>query len=1320
MFTVHAQTTGTPSFDQPHNSLLPVKAITSGQSYPLSAPPTAKYDEQLGVTFTQDLLNITYNVTAVLQTDSNGYGPAYLVNGLSNDNYWYQVGLSYHWPYSGGGYVQGFSLNYEVFNSAGSSIFPTGGGGGLQSFSGAVNSGDLVLLNLYVNNGIVYMYAKDWNTSAIAQQTYPDSHTTEFISLTSGNANGNGFFSGLMTEWWHVNPYSGDESMVNYTDNGVALSSACMWIDEWEPGSSWSGAWGEAQAVTFSSNPSQLQSFSDNGASEYCSAYQFITGSLQQSTSVTLLPAGASNPLSATDFFEVSYTINGQPAITQLQGGTVLFSADGGSNVSILGVSADSDSTEGWVLNSEEASVTIPAGSTITLYYYDLLSQQAAYTVLGSGNINPTLTYYTAPLISSSQSNPTATETTLSNSSQQEIWILRGTTANVTKNILGTAGDQWATPNSSWNISQANQIYNDIPYYHQYQVTIGYSTSDGSVIPFAPLLSGTEFGGNYQTSLLGPPSDTITWLDENTPWSISSTVTAPSETEEWICVTGASGNIVQAVNVNLVYIHQYYLTVTSAYGSPSGEGWYNASSTAYFATTSPVAVATGTQYVFSSWDGSGSGSYCGSAISSSCTMNAPITETVSWTTQYYLTVSSSYSTTLGAGWYNSGTTSYAGISSGTISGGTGTQYVFSSWSIGGTSYSQSNEIIMNSAITATALWTTQYQLTISTNFGTISPVSSTWYNAGSLVTIYAVSPSVLSGEQYAWNGWTGSGLGSYSGTGNNSALITMNAQIAESASWSNQYLATFTTSGLNFSAQATAPILNSNGVDYGSLPCLIWVTSGTPLSFSYSSTIACSDTGEQFAFSNVNASSPLTISAPVTITATYGVQYYLTVSSPYGSPTGQGWYNIGASASFGATSPTSGGAGVQYLLSSWTGSNSGAYNGSASSYSVTMNDAITETASWTTQYYLTVDNGGTGIASGSGWYDSGSIAQVVISSDIISEGVGAQCVFAGWTGDASGSGLTSDGITMNSAETATASWTTQYQLTFAVTPSGCGSTVPTGEDLWVNLGPLSISVSPNSGCTFYQWIANGGPITFSNSNALSTTANVYGPGTIIASLETNPIPTPNQTAVSTSPTLPAQTPILTPTPTPAASTPPPSPSPNSSTIQVQTDNGSSVELAINGNVTSLQITNALITTNQSEMTTIISFTLTGQNGTTCFSNMTIPKNAIPYGTTPTVYIDSQEASNQGYTQNSKNFYMWYTTNFGTHEVSVVFDPSVSPSTSPPTSPTSSPSIPEFPVWIFLPLYLTAIVTSLLAVFVYKTKKRALQPKRLSQKFSGQE
>jgi hypothetical protein len=88
------------------------------------------------------------------------------------------------------------------------------------------------------------------------------------------------------------------------------------------------------------------------------------------------------------------------------------------------------------------------------------------------------------------------------------------------------------------------------------------------------------------------------------------------------------------------------------------------------------------------------------------------------------------------------------------SGGTGTQYVFSSWSDGGTS--QTDSITASTPTTYTASFTTQYQLTTSVNpgtAGTVTPDCSTgcWYNSGTSLSLTAVANA-----GYTFSSWSGS------------------------------------------------------------------------------------------------------------------------------------------------------------------------------------------------------------------------------------------------------------------------------------------------------------------------------------------------------------------------------------------------------------------------------------------------------------------------------------------------------------------------------------------------------------------------------------
>ncbi len=160
--------------------------------------------------------------------------------------------------------------------------------------------------------------------------------------------------------------------------------------------------------------------------------------------------------------------------------------------------------------------------------------------------------------------------------------------------------------------------------------------------------------------------------------------------------------------------------------------------------------------------------------------------------------------------------------------------------------------------------------------------------------------------------------------------------------------------------------------------------------------------------------------------------------------------------------------------------------------------------------------------------------------------------------------------------------------------------------------------------------------------------------------------------------------------------PAPSSSPILTTIQAKTDDGETVDLTLSGNITTSQLSDVEIAANQSTSATTVSFTVTGQSGTLGFCNMTIPKSAVAYGTTPTIYIDSQIAQNQGYAQDSDNYYVWYTTGFSTHQVNIVF--AIAPNSTP------SPSIPEFPAWILLALIITIALT-VAAVICRKGEER---------------
>ena len=166
-------------------------------------------------------------------------------------------------------------------------------------------------------------------------------------------------------------------------------------------------------------------------------------------------------------------------------------------------------------------------------------------------------------------------------------------------------------------------------------------------------------------------------------------------------------------------------------------------------------------------------------------MNEPIEETAYWhviADHYQLTVKSASGSTTGAGLYDPG--SIVSVMAIAPSVGVGERYIWNGWTgTGSISYTGTSNYIsvtMNSDITETASFLHQYELTVATNTGTTAPaVGISWINSGSSQTITAIAPT---GATYVFNGWVGTGVGSYTGT-KNPATVTLNAPIAETASW---------------------------------------------------------------------------------------------------------------------------------------------------------------------------------------------------------------------------------------------------------------------------------------------------------------------------------------------------------------------------------------------------------------------------------------------------------------------------------------------------------------------------------------------------------
>jgi hypothetical protein len=616
----------------------------------LATPPPPTYDEQLGVSFTQDFTSLTYNVTAIAQTDSEGYGPAYLLNGLTPAGFWYQVGISYHWPDSNGGYDQTFGFSYEVYDANGKTTYPSGGGAGLGNFSGVVHSGDSVLLSLTFVGSTVVMLARDWSTGASASASYSSEGSSIFVGDASSPTDVHGFFSGLMTEWYHVAAYYGNEEQVTYTNDAAALTSAWMWIDEFQ-GQSTAPPLFDSQtqsAVTIAS-VGQIYPFSADGASLYISAHEFATGASTSSSTLTLTPAtpGQSSPV-----FLANYTFAGQPQSASVSSGVNVLEADPGTLISVFIPAAFLE--EGWAFSSGVSGneVTFAAGTDATYVYYLLLQEIISYQVAGGGQALPAssapeLAYEEAPAAASA--TPSAVNATLViSTTPTTIDAIAGSLAGINGAILGASGERWDTYTQKWTFSSSNEIPGPLQYYQQYNVSVSYSIVGGGSPPETPEFDSTAFGLPAVIQLLN--NSTTGWFDVESAYSFTGVLNGSIPTERWQQSGGGASaalpvvsGVISAANemISADYVHQYYTDLGvndprggDIFGTISGiinKGSVNGHLTQGASWTDAgltlnLNASANQGWQFESWSGSGASAYTGTSPTTDVTVTGPLTE----------------------------------------------------------------------------------------------------------------------------------------------------------------------------------------------------------------------------------------------------------------------------------------------------------------------------------------------------------------------------------------------------------------------------------------------------------------------------------------------------------------------------------------------------------------------------------------------------------------------------------------------------------------------------------------------------------------------
>jgi len=707
---------------------------------------------------------------------------------------------------------------------------------------------------------------------------------------------------------------------------------------------------GFSVSSAFSATSSQ---YTVNGGSVSLAAYEQVQNTFKATFS-------DGNPM-AGDTLVLTGTYLGIPSSTILSlnvGGVSSASSfawsDYGYAVTFSATTTKSGTTEQWAISSPytiSATALNPGGNSFSpsTNYYNQYSQTLSYTVVGGG----------------SPSAPTATGTlfgsayapTLTNSATSYWFDASGSVTFST--VAGATGERWAPNPASILATAANTQV--VSMSHQYQVTFSETglTSDAGSNTVLTVGSNTYTYGSFTSGSL------TAWENSGATYTWSTTV-AGLTNERFITSTNTGTISSASSGDSAAYTRQYQVTfsqsgITSAAGSntvltlngvnyaynalPSGV-WVNSGTT--FSWVSTVSGGTGTQFVLSSSSGT-------SPITAGGTYSA------TYTAQYQVTFSETGLTS------DAGSNTVLTVGSNTYTYGSFTSGSLTAWENSGATYTWSttvagltNERFITSTNTGTissassgdsAAYTRQYQVTFSQSGITSAAGSNTVLTLNGVNYAYNALPSgvwVNSGTTFSWVSTVSGGTGTQFVLSSSSGTSPITAGGTYSATYTAQYQVTFQQSGLSSDASGTVLTVGSSTYTYSQLPLSnVWVNSGT--TFSYAGTVSVSGGTKQYVLTGTSGlSSP--ISATGTATGTYKTQYYFTVSSAAGTPSGQssGWYDSGTSitSSVSSTVDIAGPPIISYTSTGYTGTGSAPASGTTQTVTFTLNAASTVTWNW--------------------------------------------------------------------------------------------------------------------------------------------------------------------------------------------------------------------------------------------------------------------------------------------------------------------------------------------------------------------------------------
>jgi len=661
----------------------------------------------------------------------------------------------------------------------------------------------------------------------------------------------------------------------------------------------------------------------------------------------------------------------------------------------------------------------------------------------------------------------------------------------------------------------------------QYLLTVQTSGLSSSSHPTKVYLGGSEVGTAYDGSSF------TQWFDASSTTgtiSVDGIDSGPAGTQ-YVFVKwnedSSTANPRPSVTMNTPttftanYKTQYYLTVTSPYGTRGGQGWYDNGTTSYATLNTGIFGSAYQRAVFANWTGDTTGTNY--AQSNPILMNGPRTAAANWKTQYRVDFTQSGLDSSASGTIlvaNGSSKTFADLpyalwvdSSGSItysynnsvSGSPGKQ--FSLTGVTG----QTSPIVVVNAITVTGNYKTQYQVTFDQSgivgdfSGTVAIIDGVNYSVSRLPAIFwadlsqsysfsFVSPlAVNATKRYNWNSTSGV-LQNLGGTPREQAgYIIVFGPGSVVGNYKTQRYMTFNQTGVG--TEFTGTVVIVDGVDYDRHGASFWWDDRSNHSFAFQSPLVVTANHEQYVWTNttgasIQQSGLITVSSSGSIVGNYRteptnhVQKHLVTfrSTGLAADANGTVVTINGTTRVYAELPISlsvdDGSTISYsyntiVTSTYSGKKFYLDNVTGPSSPIIVTADINATGNFKTQYYLTISSP-YGITGGQGWYDSGATAYATLDRGLIDQGNGTRRVFTSWSGDASGADYAKSGsIVMNGSKNAVANWKTQYYLTVRTDPIGI-ATIP-GENWYDASFSVQLTAPSVANYSFGYWDLDGVP-----------------------------------------------------------------------------------------------------------------------------------------------------------------------------------------------------------------------------------------------------